>query len=452
MHHFRLFILIPFIILTGCGESPQSGKQRTLEEIKSSGQLRIVTRNSPTTWYINTDEEPTGFEYDMGQRYSEFLNLEPKFILKDSIGDIFAALENGSADVAAAGLTVLPSRNQKFLPGPTYDSVHQVLVCHRDGYKPEGYDELSEVSITVVADSSYSERLSEIKQNMNPQLEWQETEKRSTEELLEHVAEQKLDCTVADSTIMQINRRYFPELRVMMQLTESQPVALYLPAGAAKLQAELKQWFSEFEKSKAMSKLRDRYYGYFREFDYVDVSVLKRRVDKRLPRYKKFFRVAADRYDLPYLTLIAQAYQESHWDPDAVSPTGVKGIMMLTRNTAKAMDVVDRTDAKQSIIGGARYLRRMMGRFDDRVKDLDRLYLGLAAYNIGRGHMHDAQSLARQLNLNPYEWHDMKQVLPLLSQKKYYQNLKYGYARGTEPVRYVQRIREYQHILENELQ
>ena len=73
-------------------------------------------------------------------------------------------------------------------------------------------------------------------------------------------------------------------------------------------------------------------------------------------------------------------------------------------------------------------------------------------YNIGRGHMHDAQSLARQLNLNPYEWHDMKQVLPLLSQKKYYQNLKYGYARGTEPVRYVQRIREYQHILENELQ
>jgi membrane-bound lytic murein transglycosylase F len=126
--------------------------------------------------------------------------------------------------------------------------------------------------------------------------------------------------------------------------------------------------------------------------------------------------------------------------------------MMLTRNTAKAMDVVDRTDAKQSIIGGARYLRRMMGRFDDRVKDLDRLYLGLAAYNIGRGHMHDAQSLARQLNLNPYEWHDMKQVLPLLSQKKYYQNLKYGYARGTEPVRYVQRIREYQHILENELQ
>ncbi len=452
MHHFRLSIFILIIVLSACGESPQTGEQRTLEEIKSSGQLRIVTRNSPTTWYINADGEPTGFEYDMGQRYSESLNVEPKFIVKDSIGDILDALNSGSADVAAAGLTVLPSRNQKFLPGPTYDSVHQVLVCHRDGYKPEGYDELSAVSIMVVADSSYSERLSEIKLNRNAELEWQETDELSTEELLEHVAEQKVDCTVADSSIMQINRRYFPELRVMMQLTESQPIALYLPAGAVKLRSELNQWFDEFERSKAMSKLRDRYYGYFKEFDYVDVSVLKRRIDQRLPRYKKFFRVAAERYDVPYMTLIAQAYQESHWDPDAVSPTGVRGIMMLTKNTATAMDVVDRTDAKQSIIGGARYLRRMMGRFDDQVEYLDRLYLGLAAYNIGRGHMHDAQSLARQLNLSPYEWHDMKQVLPLLSQKKYYQNLKYGYARGTEPVRYVQRIREYQHILENELQ
>ncbi len=90
-------------------------------------------------------------------------------------------------------------------------------------------------------------------------------------------------------------------------------------------------------------------------------------------------------------------------------------------------------------------------RFSDEVKEPDRTWLALAAYNVGRGHLHDAQTLAREQDLNPYLWADVKQVLPLLADKKYYSKLKHGYARGNEPVRYVQRIREYQHILENEL-
>ncbi len=451
MSYYKTLVFSLGLLATGCGEPPTTQQHRTLEEIKNSGELRIVTRNAPTTWYINADGEPTGYEYDLGQIYSDYLGLKPEFIVKDNIGDIFNALREGEADVAAAGLTVLSSRNETFLVGPRYDTVHQVLVCHRDGYRPEGFDEISDVSITVVAETSYVERLKEIKQKKNPALEWHETDKLSTEELLERVARKKVDCTVADSTIVEINRRYFPELQVMMQLTEVQSITLYLPEQAEKLQKALKQWFSQFEKTARMDKLEDRYYGYFREFDYVDVSVLKRRIDNRLPRYKKYFKVAAERYDLPFTSLLAQAYQESHWEPDAISPTGVKGIMMLTKNTAKAMDVVKRTDPKQSIMGGARYLKRMMARFKEDISEQDRLYLALAAYNIGRAHMHDAQLLARELGLSPHEWHDMKQVLPLLSQKKYYKNLKYGYARGTEPVRYVQRIREYQHILENEL-
>jgi len=126
--------------------------------------------------------------------------------------------------------------------------------------------------------------------------------------------------------------------------------------------------------------------------------------------------------------------------------------MMLTLDTAKAMGVNSRLDPKQSIFGGAKYLSQLINkRFSDEVKEPDRTWLALAAYNVGRGHLHDAQSLARKQGLNPYLWSDIKQVLPLLSDKRYYHDLKYGYARGNEPVRYVQRIREYQHILENEL-
>lgn len=446
-----LLIAMATLIVACSSESNTTQPARSYQEIIESGELLIVSRNAPSTWYIDANGEPTGYEYDLAKAYANHLDLTPRFIIKDSLNGVFEALRSGKADVAAAGLTVLPTRQAEFLVGPEYSRVHQVLACHRDGDKPEGYDELSDIDIIVAQGSSYAERLSEIKQQYNPTLTWQETDDFSTEELLEKVAEEKVGCTVADSTIVKINRRYFPELIVTMQLTESQDIALYLPKSLTKLQKKLDQWFSDFETSSQMQKLTDRYYGYFREFDYVDVSVLKRRIDKRLPRYKKYFKSAAEKNELPYLTLLAQSYQESHWDNDAISPTGVKGIMMLTQNTAKAMGVDDRTDPKQSIMGGAKYLRKMVERFKDEIKPDDKLYLALAAYNVGRAHMHDAQSLARELGLSPYDWHDMKQVLPLLSQKKYYKKLKYGYARGTEPVRYVQRIREYQHILENEL-
>lgn len=454
MFYYKLLAVFCLgLLCVACGESsgPEPKSLKTFQAIVDSGELKIATRNAPTTWYIDADGLAAGYEHDLALAYSDSLGLEPKFVVKDSISEIFNALQTGEADIAAAGLTLLPSRKSEFLVGPKYDSVHQALVCHRDGPRPESYEALTDIEITVVTDSSYAENLEQIRQKYNPQLQWTETDDHATEALLGQVADKKIDCTVADSTIVKINRRYFPEVIVAMQLTDAQSLALYLPSQMKMLKKKLDNWYAVFKHSPQKKKIEDRYYGYFQEFDYVDVSVFKRRIEKRLPRYDKYFEVAADRYDLPLMTLLAQSYQESHWDPDAVSPTGVKGIMMLTSNTAEAMDISDRTDAKQSIMGGARYLKKMLGRFKDEIKAEDQLYLALAAYNVGRAHMHDAQILARELGYSPYHWHDMKQVLPLLAQEKYYKDLKYGYARGTEPVRYVQRIREYQHILENQV-
>jgi membrane-bound lytic murein transglycosylase F len=184
----------------------------------------------------------------------------------------------------------------------------------------------------------------------------------------------------------------------------------------------------------------------------VDTRRFIARIKSRYPQYEKYFEKAAEKYALSPMMLAAQAYQESHWRANARSPTGVRGIMMLTLNTARAMGVKSRLDPQQSIFGGARYMNRLLtGRFAEEVQEPDRSWLALAAYNVGRGHLHDAQTLAREQGLNPHLWSDVKQVLPLLSDKRYYSKLKYGYARGNEPVRYVQRIRDYQLILENEL-
>ncbi|MFT7234506.1 MAG: membrane-bound lytic murein transglycosylase F [Methylophagaceae bacterium] len=443
---YKIFLIITCCLLAACSdeELPTPSK-------KNTNELVIVSRNAPTTWYIDKEGNQAGFEYDLAVSYAKFLGLEPRFVIKDTISELFTALEQGTADIAAAGLTVMPERSDRFLLGPKYHQVQQQVVCHRNGKNPKTIDDLLEVELTVVKDSSYSKRLNEVSKSKEAPLNWEETEQHSTEDLLELVYRQKLECTVADSNIIKINRRHFPALEITMNLTEKQDIALYLANDALELQQGLTTWHQEFNQNTEAKKIFDQHYAFWDEFDYVDVSVFKRRIHKRLPKYKKIFLEAAERYNLPAETLIAQSYQESHWEPDAVSPTGVKGMMMLTKPTARELNVDNRLDPEQSIAGGAHYLKNMMQRFKDDIPDDDKLMLALAAYNIGRGHMHDAQILAREKGLSPHHWHDMKQVLPLLSQKKYYKNLKYGYARGAEPVSYVQNIREYEHILLREM-
>lgn len=196
-----------------------------------------------------------------------------------------------------------------------------------------------------------------------------------------------------------------------------------------------------------LSALIDRYYGYLNNFDYYDAKVFIQRLNSRLPKYIKLFEEEADKYDLSWRLLAAMAYQESQWDAAARSPTGVRGLMMLTLPTAGALGVTDRLDPEQSIRGGARYFNRLRKRLPAHIGKWDRTWLALAAYNVGYGHLRDAQKLAEQMGKDPYRWDQLKDVLPLLSNRRYYDALPHGYARGSEPVQYVQRIRNYELLI-----
>ncbi len=221
-----------------------------------------------------------------------------------------------------------------------------------------------------------------------------------------------------------------------------------MPPGSTDLELELQAWFKEYKASGALANLLERHYGYIDLYDYVDTRVFIRKIKEVLPKYKVLFRRAARKYDFPWTLLAAQAYQESHWDPAARSPTGVEGIMMLTEGTAKAMGVKNRKDPQESIMGGAKYLARMRDKLPRQIEGRERTWFALAAYNVGMAHLKDARKLARRLNKDPDRWRDMSKVLPLLSQKQYYKTLRHGYARGSEPVRYVNRVRAYRNILE----
>ena len=179
-----------------------------------------------------------------------------------------------------------------------------------------------------------------------------------------------------------------------------------------------------------------------------EIQTFLRHIETRLPYYREEFEQAEKSTGVPWTLLASVAYQESKWNRHAVSPTGVRGLMMLTRSTASDLGIQNRLDPAKSISGGARYLSYLHKRVPSEIRMPDRMFVALAAYNVGFGHMKDARLLAEQLGKDSSKWEDLKEVLPLLSKKEYYQTLPHRYARGWEPVQYVKRIRAYRKILQ----
>lgn len=438
----RYVVFVCFLIVLGsCSDGP--GR---LEKIKAKGELIVLTRNAATTYY-EAREGLAGVEYEMATAFAESLGVKARFITKQDVSDLFSAISKGKADIAAAGLTHTEQRASVYHFGPTYQQVTQQLVCRRGGKKPKSLKQLAGIQVEVPRGSSYVTQLEKIKLS-HPEVSWTAVDDVSTETLLEKVWLKKLECTVADSNIVAINRRYYPELSVRFNLTEPESLAWVLPSGADDLGDELQQWFEDYQQSGQLADVMHRYYGYIERFDYVDVRAYQRKIKSHLPKYIKHFKQAANQYQLAWTLLAAQAYQESHWRPRAKSPTGVRGMMMLTLTTAKELGIKNRLDPVASIMGGAYYLNKLRKRLPKSVTEPDRTWLALAAYNVGMGHLWDARKLAKRLKKDPDSWQDLATVLPLLSNKKYYRTVKHGYARGNEPVNYVTNIRDYQDILE----
>lgn len=437
--------LLCALLLTACTGSTTP----VLDDIQETGKLIVLTRNGPTTYYEGRDG-PDGFEYSLASELAADLGVELEIRLADSLSELLRQLAAGEAHMGAAGLTITEERRNSFRFGPEYRQVQQQVLCHRKGTVPDNPGELAGLKLNVHHGSSYVASLEALKLDL-PELAWSTTTELSTDQLLEQVSQRELDCTVADSNIAAINRRYFPELVVAFPVSEEEPLAWALPGTAAGFEEHLINWFERIEGDGTLNRINERFYGHVDVFDYVDLRTYSKRIQSRLPNYRSQFEAAAEKHKLSWTLLAAQAYQESHWNPKAKSPTGVRGMMMLTLPTAKELGVRNRLDPAQSIEGGARYLANLKKRLPDDITGEDRLWFALAAYNIGMGHIYDALKLARQMVDQPTHWNDFKRILPLLSQKQYYRELKYGYARGTEPVRYVQRVRDFRDILEQSL-
>ena len=425
-------------------------KFSSLQNIQRKKVLNVVLLNSSSTYYVGVNGSQ-GFEYDLLKAYAKHLGVALHITTAHTQKEALELGKNEEVDIISASLVKTQLREKELNFGPSYFEIQEQVVCNRkmikDATFPKDVENLAGLSISVGAETSYSETIRAL-QNDGYDINVSFTSSMSTEELLDEVSKHKIDCTIAASNIYSLNIRYFPEIAMAFSISGREQLAWVLQENSQELESNMYAWLNSFNQSGKMAELKDHYYSYVLFFDYYSTKMFYKRMKTRLPKYKKLFQEAATRFGIPWTLLAAISYQESHWNPKAKSFTGVRGLMMLTRHTAKLLNVKNRLDPKQSIVGGTRHIKQMLKFVPKEVEGENRLKFALAAYNIGLGHIRDAQSLAKEIGLNQNIWSDLKIVLPLLSQKKYYRNLQYGYARGEEPVKYVESIYNYRNILE----
>lgn len=434
-----LFILLVFS-LAACTPAPIPAPEK-------SGELVVVTRNSPTTYYLNAKSEAVGFEHDLIMLFAEKQGWKVRFVLADTLPKLFEIMQKGQAHVAAAGLSVTAERrlNQRF--GPTYGQVKEWVVCRQARQLPKTPDDLGGMRLEVVAQSSHVESLRLLKKR-HPDLEWVEVKVPSSEELLERVELGLSDCAVADSDSFEIARNFHPILARTFALGNSLPQAWLIGQRMSLgFSREVMRFFQESEKGGELVRLRERYFGHVQRLEEADVLGVLEKRGTLLRMLAPHFYKAQNETELDWRLLAAVAYQESQWNAQAVSYTGVRGIMMLTEDTADHLGVKNRLDPYESIMGGSRYIVSLMAALPEQVAHPDRVWMALAAYNVGMGHVQDARTLATRLGRDPNSWNDLKEVLPLLSRSKYAAKLKYGYARGGEARAFVENVRIYYDIL-----
>ena len=437
---YLLTILLTLLLLSGC--KWQQDTRSDLERIREEGVLRIGTLNNQLSYYIGSDG-PTGLDYELAQHFAAKLGVKLEMQPMFTLSGLFPALKRGDVDILAAGLTMTPDRLAAFRAAPAYYYASQIVVYKKGQWRPRSSEDLAENkgSLKVVKGSSHENSLLSLQQTY-PELQWQTIEETDSDELMRMVAKGELDYTVADSVDVALTQRIHPDIAIALELTEDEPIAWYVNQAADdSLYALMIEFFGEMQQSGELAKLEEKYFGHVDKFDYVDTRAFIRAVEKKLPRWEALFKKYAEEFD--WRLIAALSYQESHWNPRAVSPTGVRGMMMLTLPTAKSVGVNNRLDPEQSIRGGTQYLRKMINRIPDSIESHEKVWFALASYNVGFGHLMDARRLTKQQGGNPDTWSDVKQRLPLLRQRKYYKQTRYGYARGDEALNYVENIRRY---------
>ena len=480
-------LLISLLPLAGCDKVADERNQ--IADIQARGKLRVGTLYHPLYYFLR-DQRQEGLDFELAQQFAESLGVELAMVPAYHLNELFALLDSGQVDMLAAGLTNTPARRQRYRFSPSYYHTAHTLVYRKGRQKPRDISQV-EGNLSVLAGSAQAEWLAQlapptsapsstISSTISPalssslappalsataavsapkpfnaesskpehakpapaKLRWEAHLDADEEDLLRQVAEGDIDYSLVPDILLARTQRYYPNIESAFAVGEPQPAAwVWDQRLDDSAPAALLDFFAEQADNGVLARLHEKYFGHVQQFDYVDTRTFLSRIETLLPRYQPLF--ARHAGELDWRLLAAMSYQESHWDPNAESYTGVRGMMMLTEDTAKQVGVDDRLDAEQSIRGGAQYLSSLMARLPDSIPDSERIWFALASYNIGLGHLLDVRRLTQQLGQDPDSWAQVKANLPLLQQPQWYEQTRYGYARGRETKQFVNNIRQY---------
>ena len=381
------------------------------------------------------------------RRFAQDLGVRLILTPRRKFPDIYAMVFNGHADIAAAALTVPQHPMEDLSYGPVYQRIREHLIFRRGAFKPRSLAEVGNHHLEVAAGSSHARNLHE-QRSLLPTLAWVENGNTETLELLEKVANGEIDFTIADSNEFAQARDANPELAVAFDFAGEQQLAWGLSSRDDSLMNEVRRYFARVAIRGDLSEIMKRYYGRGEKLQFVGARGVMRHIQGRLPSLRKWFEAAGTSVGEDWRLLAAIGYQESKWDPNAASNNGAVGIMQLTEQTAMRVKVANRSDPRTNIYGGAVYLKQVRDLIPDHVPEPDRTWFALASYNVGYGHLEDARILTQRLGRDPDSWQDVREALPMLAQERWYSQAEHGYARGWEPVRYVDNVRGYRDLLE----
>ena len=414
----------------------------SLDRIMERGRITLLTRDALHTHYIYQNQE-AGFDYDLARAFADYLGvrLEVRSVNQEKL---FRLLKSGQGDFVGAGVRVTLNRKDQVVFSHPYDYTQVYIVAHKDNGIVQDVEDLKGKTIYVRTGSAEEEVLRNLRDSgIHFHIE---TRRKTVDSLLNMVENRQIDLMAAGDRTVGLYRRYHPSIQTRFPVGKSMPVAWVVAPGQASLQEEMNRFLKQAGENGTMDAIKTRYFGNGTLYEYLDLRRFHNRIKSRLPRYQEMIQEVAREKDLDWRLIAAMMYQESHYDPYAVSHTGVKGLMQITRATASEMGIENRLDPKQSVEAGADYLIKLMGMFPD-VPEPERLRLALASYNVGYGHVRDAMAIARDLDQNPLIWPSLEKTLPLLRKRKYYSGTRYGYCRGQEPVQYVNNVMTYYDIL-----
>jgi membrane-bound lytic murein transglycosylase F len=429
-------------LATGCEEAPQP-----IAPVARSGELAILTVNGPATYFEDAQGLASGFEYDLATLFAKELGAKPAFIVIDNPAKIDETLRAGQAHLAAAALTRHFDFPGGLAWGPSYFTTqNQVVVRTGEGKPPRTLADLAGKRVGVI-EESVAEYLLSAPSAFTAQVE-RLPPGTSTADLLAEVDSGKLDAALVESTVFTLARRFYPQLEIAFNVGKPLDYAwLVSTVDKKRILEAAGPFFERIRKDGTLKRLVDRYYGHAARITALDSGALLEKIGNELPALRPHFEEAEAASGLDWRLIAAIGYQESHWDASATSPTGVRGLMMLTDETADRLQVKNRLDAHDAIMGGAAYFALLKEAMATRIQEPDRTYLALAAYNLGLGHLEDARILTQRGGLDPDRWQDVRQVLPKLSDPEVFATLKHGYARGGEAMQLVDNVRNYYDIL-----